>query len=110
MADPHVRPTGVRKGFGAFDAIRGVDLSIQKGEFYALLGPSGCGKSTMLRLIARLEEVGTGRIERAGRDVTMTEPSKSRIAMVFQFYAFLPPYVSGQKHRLLAGSGRLEQG
>ena len=90
MADPHVRLTGVRKSFGAFDAIRGVDLSIQKGEFCALLGPSGCGKSTLLRLIAGLEEVGAGRIEIAGRDVTMMEPSQRQIAMVFQSYALYP--------------------
>ena len=90
ISQPHVRLTGVRKSFGAFDAIRGVDLSIGKGEFCALLGPSGCGKSTLLRLIAGLEEVGAGRIEIAGRDVTMTEPSQRQIAMVFQSYALYP--------------------
>jgi ABC-type sugar transport system ATPase subunit len=85
-----LRLTGVRKSFGSFEAIKGVDLTVQKGEFCALLGPSGCGKSTLLRLIAGLEEPTSGRIEIAGRDVTMEEPSARQIAMVFQSYALYP--------------------
>jgi ABC-type sugar transport system ATPase subunit len=85
-----LRLTGLRKSFGSFDAIKGVDLTVQKGEFCALLGPSGCGKSTLLRLIAGLEEPTSGRIEIAGRDVTMEEPSARQIAMVFQSYALYP--------------------
>ena len=85
-----LRLTGLRKSFGSFEAIKGVDLTVQKGEFCALLGPSGCGKSTLLRLIAGLEEPTSGRIEIAGRDVTMEEPSARQIAMVFQSYALYP--------------------
>ncbi len=85
-----LRLTSLRKSFGAFEAIKGVDLTVEKGEFCALLGPSGCGKSTLLRLIAGLEEPTSGRIEIAGRDVTMEEPSDRQIAMVFQSYALYP--------------------
>ncbi len=85
-----LRLTGLRKSFGQFQAIKGVDLTVAKGEFCALLGPSGCGKSTLLRLIAGLEEPTSGRIEIAGRDVTMEEPSRRQIAMVFQSYALYP--------------------
>jgi ABC-type sugar transport system ATPase subunit len=85
-----LRLTSLRKSFGAFEAIKGVDLTVRKGEFCALLGPSGCGKSTLLRLIAGLEEPTSGRIEIAGRDVTMEEPSARQIAMVFQSYALYP--------------------
>jgi multiple sugar transport system ATP-binding protein len=85
-----LRLTSLRKSFGGFEAIKGVDLTVQKGEFCALLGPSGCGKSTLLRLIAGLEEPTSGRIEIAGRDVTMEEPSARQIAMVFQSYALYP--------------------
>ena len=90
MPDAQLRLTSLRKSFGAFEAIKGVDLTVEKGEFCALLGPSGCGKSTLLRLIAGLEEPTSGRIEIAGRDVTMLEPSDRQIAMVFQSYALYP--------------------
>ena len=90
MPDAQLRLTSLRKSFGAFEAIKGVDLTVEKGEFCALLGPSGCGKSTLLRLIAGLEEPSSGRIEIAGRDVTMEEPSARQIAMVFQSYALYP--------------------
>jgi ABC-type sugar transport system ATPase subunit len=86
----HVRLTSLEKHFGAFQALKDINLSVEKGEFCALLGPSGCGKSTLLRLIAGLEEASTGRIEIAGRDVTMLEPSDRQIAMVFQSYALYP--------------------
>jgi ABC-type sugar transport system ATPase subunit len=88
--DAQLHLSRVRKSFGAFDAIKGIDLTVGKGEFCALLGPSGCGKSTLLRLIAGLEEPSSGRIEIAGRDVTMAEPSERQIAMVFQSYALYP--------------------
>ena len=92
MTEPAVqlRLSGLAKSFGAFHALQGVDLQVRKGEFCALLGPSGCGKSTLLRLIAGLEEPTSGRIEIAGRDVTMEEPSARQIAMVFQSYALYP--------------------
>ncbi|MDZ4085860.1 MAG: ABC transporter ATP-binding protein [Tabrizicola sp.] len=90
MPDEQLRLTSLRKSFGGFEAIKGVDLTVEKGEFCALLGPSGCGKSTLLRLIAGLEEPSSGRIEIAGRDVTMEEPSARQIAMVFQSYALYP--------------------
>jgi ABC-type sugar transport system ATPase subunit len=85
-----LRLHGLGKSFGGVEALKGVDLTVAKGEFCALLGPSGCGKSTLLRLIAGLEEPTAGRIEIAGRDVTMAEPSDRQIAMVFQSYALYP--------------------
>jgi multiple sugar transport system ATP-binding protein len=51
-----VRITGLHKRYGAFHAVRGIDLDIRDGEFTVLVGPSGCGKSTLLRTIAGLEE------------------------------------------------------
>ena len=86
----HVELKSLSKTFGAFTALQGINLQVEKGEFCALLGPSGCGKSTLLRLIAGLEDVTTGEITIAGRDVTDLEPSDRRIAMVFQSYALYP--------------------
>jgi ABC-type sugar transport system ATPase subunit len=81
---------GLRKSFGAVDVIKGVDLTIESGEFCVFVGPSGCGKSTLLRLIAGLEDASAGAIEIGGRDVTHAEPSQRGIAMVFQSYALYP--------------------
>lgn len=80
----------VRKSFGGVNVIHGLDLTIEGGEFVVFVGPSGCGKSTLLRMIAGLEDVTSGDILIAGRDVTDLDPSKRGIAMVFQSYALYP--------------------
>jgi ABC-type sugar transport system ATPase subunit len=80
----------LRKCFGAVEIIKGIDLTIEPGEFCVFVGPSGCGKSTLLRLISGLEEATSGTIEIGGRDVTDAEPSERGIAMVFQSYALYP--------------------
>ena len=80
----------LRKSFGAVDVIKGVNLTVEPGEFCVFVGPSGCGKSTLLRLISGLEEATSGVIESGGRDVTDAEPSARGIAMVFQSYALYP--------------------
>jgi ABC-type sugar transport system ATPase subunit len=82
--------SGVTKSFGAVEVIKGVDLTVEAGEFCVFVGPSGCGKSTLLRMIAGLEEVTSGTISIAGQDVTWAEPSERGIAMVFQSYALYP--------------------
>ena len=86
----HVEIENVHKSFGAVEVIKGVDLSVAKGQFCALLGPSGCGKSTLLRMIAGLEAVTSGKVFVNSVDVTNTHPAKRQIAMVFQSYALYP--------------------
>jgi ABC-type sugar transport system ATPase subunit len=80
----------VSKSFGSVSVIKGVDLSIEKGEFVVFVGASGSGKSTLLRMIAGLETVSGGDILIDGKDVTFDEPSERGIAMVFQSYALYP--------------------
>ena len=70
--------------------VPGIDLEIADGEFMVLVGPSGCGKSTTLRMLARLEEINSGKIFIGDRDVTHTPPKDRDIAMVFQNYALYP--------------------
>ncbi|HJW10375.1 MAG TPA: ABC transporter ATP-binding protein, partial [Albitalea sp.] len=82
--------TGVDKFFGTLRAIKGVNLSIEKGEFVVFVGPSGCGKSTLLRMIAGLTPIDAGSVHLDGRDITRLPSSKRDLAMVFQSYALYP--------------------
>jgi multiple sugar transport system ATP-binding protein len=81
---------GIEKFFGDHRAIKGIDLSIDKGEFIVFVGPSGCGKSTLLRLIAGLEHIDGGTLTLDGLDITRAPSSQRDLAMVFQSYALYP--------------------
>ena len=85
-----VRLQGIRKSFGALEVVKGVDLSINTGEFIVFVGPSGCGKSTLLRMISGLESVSSGDIFIEDRNVTRLAPGDRQVAMVFQSYALYP--------------------
>src|SRR5579859_3997317 len=81
---------------GDVDAIRGLSLTVERGQFYTLLGPSGCGKTSTLRCIAGLESPTSGSIEidstvvYASASHTLVPPHKRNIGMVFQSYAIWP--------------------
>lgn len=79
----------IRKTFGAYTALDGVDLNVPRGKLVALLGPSGSGKTTLLRVIAGLEyaDPGSGRIQFHGEDVTDVPAGKRKVGFVFQHYA-----------------------
>ena len=85
-----IRMEAVRKTFGKVVAVQEVDLTVADQEFTVLLGPSGCGKTTLLRCIAGLEKVDSGRVFIGDHDVTNLPPKQRRIAMVFQNYAVFP--------------------
>jgi len=78
------------KAFGKVVAVDQVNLTIQDGEFFALLGPSGCGKTTTLRMIAGLEIPTSGTIHIGDQDMTDRSPRERDVAMVFQDYALYP--------------------
>ncbi|MGY4617714.1 multiple sugar transport system ATP-binding protein [Bradyrhizobium sp. USDA 4472] len=80
----------VDKHYAGYQALRKIDLKIEKGEFVVMVGPSGCGKSTLLRAIAGIETISSGQILINGRDATKEEPGDRGIAMVFQSYALYP--------------------
>jgi iron(III) transport system ATP-binding protein len=88
--DSFLELRGIRKSFGAFDALRNIDLSIARGEFICFLGPSGCGKTTLLRIVAGLEVQTSGEVWQAGRDVSTLPPALRDYGIVFQSYALFP--------------------
>jgi multiple sugar transport system ATP-binding protein len=86
----NVSINNVGKFYGTFEALKGVSVGINDGEFVILVGPSGCGKSTLLRMIAGLEEITSGEVEIGDRVVNDLPPKARDIAMVFQNYALYP--------------------
>jgi putative spermidine/putrescine transport system ATP-binding protein len=87
---PAIRLSGLRKSFGAIEAVAGIDLDIADGEFFSMLGPSGSGKTTVLRLIAGFEQPSAGTVLLSGRDVTRLAPFDRDVNTVFQDYALFP--------------------
>ncbi|MGF6175335.1 ABC transporter ATP-binding protein [Ensifer sp. 4252] len=79
-----------RVRYGEVEVLKGINLSVAKGEFVALLGSSGCGKTTLLRTIAGFNAPTSGAIRVGGRDVTRQPPDKRGMALVFQSYALWP--------------------
>jgi len=70
--------------------LKGIDLTIEDGEFVVLVGPSGCGKSTMLKCLVGLIPVSEGSIRVGDIDITNLPPAQRDIALVFQSYALYP--------------------
>lgn len=86
----HVELMNLSKSFDAVEVLHDLNLTVEEGEFVALVGPSGCGKSTLLRIIAGLEEASSGEVLMDGEIVNDLTPRERNIAMVFQSYALYP--------------------
>ncbi|SFC22028.1 ABC transporter ATP-binding protein [Tropicimonas isoalkanivorans] len=92
MTDPSplVRFSGVRKSYGTFEAVKGIDLEIGRGEFVAIMGPSGCGKTTTLRMLAGLEAPTDGVITIDGKVMNDVPAHERDTPMVWQSLALFP--------------------
>ena len=110
---------GVRRTYQAESApvraLRGVDLTVGRGEFVALMGPSGCGKSTLLHIAAGLDRPDEGSVQVAGREITdlsesrLSKVRRRDIGMVFQFFHLLDGMSVSENvvlAALVAGAGR----
>ncbi|WP_087972016.1 ABC transporter ATP-binding protein [Oceanobacillus rekensis] len=93
--------SNINKQFGKFQALQDIDLTINEGEFLAILGPSGCGKTTLLRLLAGFESPTNGTIEIDQKEVAnarkVTPPEQRNVSMVFQSFA-LWPHLNVREH------------
>jgi ABC-type sugar transport system ATPase subunit len=81
---------GLRKAYRGKAALRGLDLTVNDNEIFALLGPTGAGKSSTLLASAGLIDLDAGRVSLAGRDVTEADPASRDIAIVFEGFNLLP--------------------
>jgi putrescine transport system ATP-binding protein len=92
--DPSKKPQiviqGVSKQYGDFVAVENLNLSIFKGEIFALVGASGCGKTTLLRMLAGFAYPSSGRISIDGADMNDVPPHERPVNMMFQSYALFP--------------------
>ena len=90
----------IRKSFGSLQVLKGIDLSIQKGEVVSIVGPSGAGKTTLLQIIGTLDRPDSGTVYVDNVDVTELSPKKlsdfrnRHIGFVFQFHQLLPEFTA----------------
>ncbi|HEX6004256.1 MAG TPA: ABC transporter ATP-binding protein [Burkholderiales bacterium] len=90
LSKVRVEVRGVSLAYGATRVLHDVNVTVEPGEFFALLGPSGSGKSTLLRLIAGFNQAQSGQVLIGGEDLSRVPPWKRDIGMVFQNYALWP--------------------
>ncbi|MBO6144239.1 MAG: ABC transporter ATP-binding protein [Prevotella sp.] len=91
---------GIKKSFGSLEVLKGIDLTINRGEVVSIVGPSGAGKTTLLQIIGTLDRPDSGSVHVDSVDVTSLSQSKladfrnRHIGFVFQFHQLLPEFTA----------------
>ncbi|MBQ8191571.1 MAG: ABC transporter ATP-binding protein [Bacteroidaceae bacterium] len=91
---------GITKSFGSLQVLKGIDLTIEKGEVVSIVGPSGAGKTTLLQIMGTLDKADTGRLTIDGMEVgslserRLSEFRNRHIGFVFQFHQLLPEFTA----------------
>ena len=85
-----LKTTDLTKKFGDITAVKGINMTVNRGEYFIVLGPSGAGKTTLLKTIAGLVEPDSGSIEIEGRTVDSLPPERRNIAFLSQEYSLFP--------------------
>ena len=102
----------LKKNYNGLDVLKGIDLTITKGDVVCLVGPSGCGKSTFLRCLTRLEEPDGGTVMLDGKEITERDidATRAQMGMVFQHFNLFP-HLTVKKNITLAPVrlGRMSQ-
>ena len=102
----------LKNNYNGLDVLKGIDLTINKGDVVCLVGPSGCGKSTFLRCLTRLEEPDGGTVMLDGKEITERDidTTRAQMGMVFQHFNLFP-HLTVKKNITLAPVrlGRMSQ-
>ena len=119
--EPTLRLEGIHKSYGTgttheTEVLHGIDLSLARGEFAALIGPSGSGKSTLLNIIGLLDKPSSGKLFLTGQeaenlaDKALTKLRAEAVGFVFQFHNLLPAFTAVENVMLplLAARGRMD--
>lgn len=91
---------GITKSFGSLHVLKGIDLTIDKGEVVSIVGPSGAGKTTLLQIMGTLDKPDSGRIVLNGTEVNRLKEKElsafrnKEIGFVFQFHQLLPEFTA----------------
>ena len=112
-----IEASGIEKSFGTLKVLKGIDISVAKGEVVSIMGASGAGKSTLLQILGTLMKADSGRILIDGTDIRslgkgdLAHFRNQRIGFVFQFHHLLPEFTSVENvmiPALIAGESRKE--
>lgn len=95
-----IKVNDIHKSFGKVEVLKGVDLTINKGEIVSIVGASGAGKSTLLQIIGTLDKANNGRVTIDNQDINVLNQKKladfrnKKIGFVFQFHHLLPEFTA----------------